>query len=64
MEIEGKDFMGWLHAVRKKMREEEKKSGLSNAEWMRMITQQAEEIIGKRIPKIDIAKLGRGHSFK
>ena len=64
MEIEGKDFMGWLHAVRKKMREEEKKSGLSNAEWMRRITQQAEEIIGKRIPKIDIAKLGRGHSFK
>lgn len=53
MEIEGKDYLTWLHEVRKKMWQEEKKSGLSGAEWMRKITQEAEKILGKKIPKID-----------
>jgi len=56
MEIEGKDFMDWLHEVRKKMREEEKKSGLSNVEWMRRVAQEAEEIIGKKISKHEMGR--------
>ena len=44
MEIEGKDYMEWLHDVRKKMREEQKKNGFSDVEWMRKITEEAERI--------------------
>jgi hypothetical protein len=51
MEIEGKEFMDWLHDVRKKMRIQEKKSGLSGEEWMRTMASEVERIIGKKIPK-------------
>lgn len=52
MEIEGKDYLEWLHDVRKKMWEERKRSGLSDVEWMKKITAEAEKILGKKIPKI------------
>ncbi len=63
MEIDGKDYLVWLHEVRKKNWEERKKSGLSDVEWTRKITKEAEKILGKKIPKIEIAKSGRGQSF-
>lgn len=53
MEIDGKDYLVWLHEVRKKNWEEEKNSGLSDAEWLKKITKEAEEIIGKKIPKFE-----------
>ncbi len=56
MMIEGKDYLEWLHEVRKRMREEEKKSGLSGAEWIKKISQEAEEIIGENISKIEMEK--------
>lgn len=51
MDIEGKDYLVWLHELRRKRREEEKKSGLSSIQWMEEITQEAEKIIGKKIVK-------------
>ena len=54
MEIEGKDWMIWLHDVRKKMREEEKKSGLSSVEWMKKITDETEKILSKKNRKIEL----------
>ncbi len=56
MMIEGKDYLEWLHEVRKRMREEEKKSGLSGAEWIKKISQEAEEIIWENISKIEMEK--------
>lgn len=53
MEIEGKDYITWLHEVRKEMWKERKKSGLSDAEWLRKITQEAEKILGKKILRIE-----------
>ncbi len=55
MEIDGKDYLVWLHEVRKKNWEERKKSGLSDIEWTRKIAKEAEEILGKKIPKIEKA---------
>ena len=52
MDIEGKDYLVWLHEIRKKNWEERKKSGLSNVEWIRKTTQEAEKILGRKIPKI------------
>lgn len=56
MEIEGKDYLKWLHELRKKRRKEEKKSGLSGIEWMEKITREAEEILGRKIKKIETVK--------
>lgn len=42
--------------LRKKMREEQKKSGLSDVEWMKKTTKEAEKILGKKIPKIIAAR--------
>lgn len=53
MDIEGKDYLVWLHELRKKRREEEKKSGLSSVQWIDEITQEAEKIIGKKILKLE-----------
>lgn len=54
MEIDGKDYLTWLHEIRKKMREEQKKSGLSDVDWMKKITKEAEEILGRKILKVDM----------
>ena len=54
MEIEGKDYITWLHEIRKKMWEQRKKSKLSDAEWLKEITQEAEKILGKKIPRFEI----------
>jgi len=35
MEINGKDYLTWLHEVRKKNWEERKRSGLSGPEWIK-----------------------------
>lgn len=56
MEIEGKDYLTWLHELRKKRWEEEKKSGLSGIEWLEKITKEAEKILGRKIPKIETVK--------
>ena len=52
MEIEGKDYLVWLHELRIKRWKEEKKSGLSGAEWLKKTTEEVEKILGKRIPKL------------
>lgn len=52
MDIDGKDYLTWLHEVREKMYEERKKSGLSGVEWLKKITKEAEKILGKKIPQI------------
>lgn len=49
MDIDGKDYLTWLHEVRKKMWEEQKKSSLSEVEWLKKITKEAEEILGSKI---------------
>lgn len=56
MEIEGKDFLVWLHKIRKKNWQERKKSGLSDVQWTRKVTQEAEKILGKKIPKVEMAR--------
>lgn len=52
MEINGKDYLVWLHELRKKNYEKQKKSGLSGEEWLKKITLEAEKILNKKIPKI------------
>ena len=42
----------WLHEVRRKMREEQKKSGISDTDWIKKVTREAEKIIGRKIPKV------------
>ena len=56
MEIEGKDYLTWLHEVRRKMREEQKKSGLSDVKWMKKITKEAEKLLGRKIPRIQTVR--------
>lgn len=54
MEVNGKDYLVWLHELRKKNQEEEMKSGLSGSEWMKKITEEVEKILGKKIPTIKL----------
>ncbi len=56
MEIEGKDYMEWLHEIRKKMRKEQKKGGFSDIEWMMKINKEVEKILGKKIQKVQFVK--------
>lgn len=56
MKNEKEDYINWLHEIRKKMREEEKKSGLSGSRWIKKISEEAEKIIGQKIQKIEIIK--------
>ena len=51
MEIEGKDYLTWLHEIRRKNWEERKKSGLSNVDWIKKVKQEAEKILGYKIPR-------------
>ncbi|MEW6041360.1 MAG: hypothetical protein AB1633_07555 [Elusimicrobiota bacterium] len=54
MDIDGKDYLTWLHELRKKKWAEEKKSGLTGVEWLKKITKEAEKILGKEIHKIEL----------
>lgn len=56
MEIEGKDYLVWLHELRKKNWEARKRSGLSNVEWTKKIVKEAEKILGREIPKATTMK--------
>lgn len=53
MDVEGKDYLIWLHEVRKKNWEKKKKSGLSDVEWMKKVTQEAEKILCHKIPTLE-----------
>ncbi len=41
MEIEGLDFIDWLHKIRKESEEERKKRGISGVEWLKRIEEEA-----------------------
>jgi len=49
MKIEGKEFIEWLHEMRKKSRKEELSSKMSEIEQIRKIKKDAEKIIGYSI---------------
>ena len=49
MKIEGKEFIEWLHEMRKKSRERELLSRMNEIEQIRKIKDDAEKIIGYSI---------------
>jgi len=49
MKIEGKEFIEWLHEMRKKSRKRELLSRMSEIEQIRKIKDDAEKIIGYSI---------------
>ena len=56
MKIEGKEFIEWLHEMRKKSRKQELLSRMSEIEQMRKIKNDAEKIIGYSISNIEAIK--------
>lgn len=52
MEINGKDFMKWLHELRRKMWDEEKRVKMVGTDWIRKTRIEAEKILGHKIPKM------------
>ena len=56
MRIEGKDFLRWLHDLRRKSWEEEGRDKLGADKWAKKVKEEAEKIIKHTIPKLEIAK--------
>jgi len=44
MEIDGLDWMDWLHKVRRESEEERKRLGLSRVEWLRRMEREADQV--------------------
>lgn len=55
MEIDGKDFLDWLHDVRKKNKQEREKKRLSHAEWSKGIREEAEKRLGFSVKTLERA---------
>ena len=53
MKIEGLDFIDWLHKIRRESEKERKRKGISGKEWIKMITREAEKVLGHKIPKLE-----------
>ena len=43
MEIDGMEFLDWLHKTRKESAEERKRLGISGVDWLREVEEQAAE---------------------
>ena len=44
MEIEGLDWMEWLHKIRRESEEERKRLGVSRLDWLKRMEREADEI--------------------
>ncbi len=51
MQIEGKDFIVWLHQIREKDKELREKDSVSPVQWLEKKRKEVEVILGQQIQK-------------